>query len=90
MKRWRDLAIPSVVVIVLSVALWWALGISDFLMEDACLDRGGTLEAGRCIGATVQPWSPGLLYLIQLLVAPVMPLIAIVWWWRRRQRMGDA
>ena len=88
MNRWGGLVIPAIVVVVLSISLWWALGIDQFLFEDACLDRGGKVEAGRCIGASVQS-NQVLLYLIQFLVAPVVPLIGIVWWWRRGRRMDD-
>ncbi|MDQ1078448.1 hypothetical protein [Pseudoroseomonas cervicalis] len=48
----RHLARLAIALVLLLAAWLWLPGL---LAQDACLDRGGSWQAGRCIGAPISP-----------------------------------
>lgn len=50
----QRLLLLAVLLAALALTAWWVL--PKLLAQDACLDRGGSWQAGRCAGV---PASPG-------------------------------
>jgi hypothetical protein len=89
MRHWRDLIVPATVLIVLmtGIGVWLAFGIDDAVFVDSCLDRGGMVEGGRCVGASAER-SP-LLYIALPIIGAAISLGFLALWWRRAAGKRD-